>query len=184
MPEDNLAVNHVVFHDKMDKFIDQRPVLKYFSIRVKKIEHINDEQEHTKNINDTVDQVIVTSIAAKKEAGAEVLAHIRRTILDHAEAFRQDQGTLSADHVWATIKAKQDIHPFSNFKRMCGKQKSLMAMISGDLTAMALIRFLDRTFLAQGLIVADDVISDEHDLMKLDRRSEKALNDLRMLKLS
>ena len=184
MPEDHLAVQHTIFHEKMQKFIEVRPVLKYFSVRVKRIEHILDEESHTNNIDDTIEQVRRTSIAARKEAGYEILAVIRRTILDHADDYRHNGGSLSGDHIWTNIKAKPDIHPMSNLKRLYGKQKELLAMISSDVTAQGLIRYLDQSLLAQEIITAKDVLDDEHDLMQLDRRSERALNDLRMLKLA
>ena len=77
-----------------------------------------------------------------------------------------------------------DIHPQSNIKRFYGKQKVMMGMVASEITAQALIRYLDAIFLGAGLIEEKDVLTDEHELLQLDRRSEKALNDLRMLKLA
>ena len=179
-----LFIQHEIFHEKMEHFVEVRPVLRYFSVRVKRIEHITDAEAHKTTIEAVYNNIMAKSVAAKKEAGRRIVRHIRRTILEHAEDFRQGQGQLSHDHAWSNIKAKEDIHPQSNIKRFYGKQKVMMGMVASDFTAQALIKYLDAIFLEAGLIEAKDVLTDDHALLQLDRRSEKALNDLRMLKLA
>ena len=184
MPQDHLAIQHSIFDEKMEKFVQERPALKYLSVRVKRIELITNEEAHTSTVDASVDRVLVSSIAARKEAGRIMIRHIRRTILDHAENFRQDRGVFAIDHVWTIIKAKSDIHPMSNFKRIYSKQKILMGIVAADLSSQALMRYIDGYLLEQGIIEAKDVLTDENKLLNLDPRAEKALNDVRMLKLS
>ena len=185
MSLDSLHITHAIFQKKMDEFIELRPPLRYLSVRVKRMELLNDEEKHLVNIDASFNNSVQKSKIFAKAGAMEVLTHVRTKMLNHGESFRANEEHFLNQHIWDNIKAKADIwHSSSYYKRLWGKQKTLLSMVGSDLEAQSVVRFIDSVLVARGLIKANEVLGDDHPLLKLDPSTENTLQDLRMLKQS
>ena len=180
--KDNLHKNHSIFQKKMDEFVEVRPALKYLSIRVKRMELLSNENFHVSALNNSIANISQKSKIAKKPGTGFILEHVRTKMLNHGESFRANEVSFKNEHIWENIKAKADIWPSSgHYKRLWGKQKNLISMVGSDIEAQCVIRFIDHQLVRGGIIAQDDVLNDDHELLRLAKDTEDTVQSLRML---
>ena len=181
---DALQRTHEIMRKKLDSYREVRPEYQFVSMRNKRNDLILDAEEHPIVLEAVTNSVIARSEACKRVAGTEMLFLIRDILRDHAKETRDSKSNCNIQHRFHNIKDQADLHPDSCYRSKVRHQRSYMQTIAAELEAQCMIYYLERRNVANGSLLADDVIPFTNTLFKIDPKAEKALNDLRMIFLS
>ena len=170
---------------RLDKYQNLRPQVKFASMRIKRMEFLLDNGLHQKFIKQAYNLMFENTLAGRLMGGLRVLQIVRDVLLNLGLEVRSNSAASpSFDNKFQALKLRSEVHPFCPLMRKLPQQIEMLQMVASEMESFAIMLYVDEKLVKSGQLQDNNRFQSIDYVFVVNKAVEKALNDLRMIRLS